>query len=513
MDKRDTGDINRNTGAALAGFVEDHQADVNTLSERLGEIEKTIDWAASAEEWELVVRLTKATSFLYHNLYVQGASKAWPTRVQQGLDASRQINDGSSEAKFTQHLALISQLQGELTEAEQLAEEAISLRRAIGDLEGEAEALFLLARIAESTDVDRASDLYLQAARIAKETDNRILPIRSWLALGELSHKRGDLDQAEGHYAACLHECGGADEPDFALDASQALYALGIINSNRGNLRQARGQLQNARSLAEGVGDHRGQARTFYQLAKLIHADGDLALAEKYYTLFLTFCQETNDQAMEISVRSDLGNLALARGNWSDATQHLQDALQAADRLSISDLSASINLNLGILSRKKGAFEDAFRYLGAALRMSESTSGPGIQYLVQAHFARLLLETDQVQQAVDLLHQSIKSSREMKQAYPLALAKTYLALALERGGSARDALQLGSEGVGIMRDIGDQLLLVEGLRILGRIQWAANKRSKAHQSLTESLTLAQRIGMKHDVLLARQALADLSGAV
>ena len=40
MDKRDTGDINRNTGAALAGFVEDHQADVNTLSERLGEIEK-----------------------------------------------------------------------------------------------------------------------------------------------------------------------------------------------------------------------------------------------------------------------------------------------------------------------------------------------------------------------------------------------------------------------------------------------------------------------------------------
>ncbi len=101
----------------------------------------------------------------------------------------------------------------------------------------------------------------------------------------------------------------------------------------------------------------------------------------------------------------------------------------------------------------------------------------------------------------------------MKQAYPLALAKTYLALALERSKSAKDALQPGSEGVGIMRNIGDQLLLVEGLRILGQIQWAANKRSKAHQSLTESLKLAQRIGMEHDVLLARQVLADLSGAI
>ena len=513
MDSRDTGDINRNTGAALAKFVEDHQADINVLSERLGEIEKAIDWATSAEEWKLVVRLTKATSFLYHNQYVQGTSNAWPTRVQQGLEASRQINDGSSEAKFTQHLALISQLQGELAEAEQLAEKALSLRRATGDSEGEAETLFLLAGIAESTDVDRASDLYLQAARIAEETDNRILSIRSWLALGELSHRGGDLDQAESHYAACLRECGGADEPDFPLDASQALYALGVINSNQGNLRQAREQLQNARSLAERAGDHRGQARTFYQLAKLIHADGDLAMAERYYTLFLTFCQETSDEAMEISVRSDLGNLALARGNWSDATRHLQDALKAAERLSIPDLTASVNLNLGILLRKKGALEDAFRHLEAALRMSEGTSGTGIRPLAQAHFARLLLETDEVEQAIDLLHQSIKSSQEMKQAYPLALAKTYLALALERDGSVKDALQLGSEGVGIMRDIGAQLLLVEGLRMLGQIQWAANRRSKAHKSLTESLKLAQRIGMEHDVLLARQVLADLSGAI
>jgi len=92
-----------------------------------------MEFAAERRDWPTVVRLARAAE---RALFIAGRWEAWQHTLSHGLEAARASADKAAVAFFSHQQGTLAFCQDQLSEAHRLLEQALSLRKQIGDEAG-----------------------------------------------------------------------------------------------------------------------------------------------------------------------------------------------------------------------------------------------------------------------------------------------------------------------------------------------------------------------------------------
>lgn len=169
-------------------------------------------------------------------------------------------------------------------------------------------------------DVDRAEELQQQALSLRRQTGDVRGTGSSLCNLGNIALSRGDLSAAESYYEqgrAVLRECGDA------WGAATAVDALGRLLRRLGDLAGARVRHEEALALFRQLGDAWGVASVLDNLADVALDEGDLDRTRALLKESLTGFRELEDRLVEAQLLEKLADIATRQGQADRAARLL----------------------------------------------------------------------------------------------------------------------------------------------------------------------------------------------
>jgi tetratricopeptide (TPR) repeat protein len=282
-----------------------------------------------------------------------------PGALRQLLDQSLQNADAVDlvVAKLCVARADFLRMRGETERAEEDAQRAITLARALRDRSVEGQAVALRGYTEHGKgNFDAAEKLYAQALEIAQ-------------AIGDKRLEAHTL----GNWA--LTERLRRHVPE-ALDLAERALAL---HRAHGDLRQATGMLT--------------------VLGTLHHFRDQTDRARRSYEEALAYAQKSGDQAREAVVLGNLGNLKQETGDLEGARVDIERAIEILHRLGLRRIEGMGLGNLGSLFFEMGRLADARESYERAITLFSSVGDVVHEALFSAHLGGALATMDDVTEA------------------------------------------------------------------------------------------------------------------
>lgn len=243
----------------------------------------------------------------------------------KALQLFENLADDQGTALVQRHLAYVSRLHGELTDASTRYQQALALFQKTGDRAREASTLYGLAQVRlEQGEVSAAADLLGNALQISR--DARCVRIEAQVLhrLGDCRLLAGNLDMAIGNYDAALHRTRENGDP---IGEAYALQGIGLVHIRRGELTGARQALRRALTLVTPIGERLAACRVRLALSELALAGGApadaIALGRQAIEGFRSMGGVIPDQVRALTVLASAylasGDSAAAEGATTEA--------------------------------------------------------------------------------------------------------------------------------------------------------------------------------------------------
>ncbi|HEX2346945.1 MAG TPA: tetratricopeptide repeat protein, partial [Ktedonobacterales bacterium] len=290
-------------------------------------VRAALAWALATGARLHALRMAAALWFFWisHPYYLEGLDwlercVALATEAAAPVEAAARWQEQETLAKALRGVMAISDRLDHTERANEAGEQALALRRALGDPVEIAAALNDLANVAVTLrDFDRAIALYQECLALCRATNNRfgmILPLMNLgacyhemnrpqeaLTLAEeslaLSYEKGEIDWARALTWATIGDmCVALDDTERAIAVTEPSYrlfahkrdtfgvavcalTLGRAEWRQGALEQAHAHLDEAARLFDALGNLGWLARTRYVRASVALEHGDLAAARR----------------------------------------------------------------------------------------------------------------------------------------------------------------------------------------------------------------------------------------
>ncbi len=246
---------------------------------------------------------------------------------------------------------------GRNADAASSLEEARAVFDAVGDRGKVAQALTSIALVSKlEGDLTGAEGLYRQALSIHRETGNRQQTSRLLNNLAIVIMERGDLTTA----SSMLQEAVEIEHEDGRkTDKAGYQEALAQLRLAQGNLGAARQLAEEALSVFQET-DNRGPlAWVHYVLGRIVFAAGEMAGARRELEAAQTICAEIGNKHLSGRVRSAHGEVFLAAGDLAAAGEALDQALAIRVSLGEKGMMARTQLVRGRLMIETGRYSEA----------------------------------------------------------------------------------------------------------------------------------------------------------
>jgi tetratricopeptide (TPR) repeat protein len=404
--------------------------------------------------------------------------------ARRALEAARELlaaaGDSAGLAACALNLAGICFTQGDAARAESLYRDALAM-----DPSSAACLLGLGTVLQARGEWGAAQTRFEEALHAFERTGDEEGAGNALLNLGNLARDRGEPEAARLRYREALARAG--ENP---RRRSGPLIGLGLVAWTRGDPAEARGLLEEARSLATSVGDRMVEARCLVNLGGVAESTGDAAGAERHLTDALGLAQEIGDRPTEGVVERRLGALWRERGELARAAVHLRRAAAMARELGRPADEAAAEIELGQMADREGAAAAFGRALEAAKRLGDRSR--------EAH-AELLLG-GLARQAGDLAGAEARYRRALE-LYEAAGNRQGIGAACgnlgslhgQRGEAAR-AVELLEKARAAFEAIGDSAQAGGCLLNLGNAHRAAGDRAKAADCYARGIEIWRRLG-------------------
>jgi tetratricopeptide (TPR) repeat protein len=223
----------------------------------------------------------------------------------------------------------------------------------------------------------RACDCLQEAVPALSHSAHRTAHRTALNLLGAASFAVGALDEAQAAWDRALELGQQAKDP---LLVARATNNLGAVASLRGAWHYALSLYQLAVPVYQRLGDMRGLAETFHNLAIVYRDLGDLGPADEYEMRAIQFAQQAGVERLVSMARVGRAELALRRGDFPLAEVSALAAARASAASGDRDTQADAWRCAGEASTALGRHDQARRLLDEAMDLAEAAG----QALMQA---------------------------------------------------------------------------------------------------------------------------------
>jgi tetratricopeptide (TPR) repeat protein len=170
---------------------------------------------------------------------------------------------------------------------------------------------------------DTAAAVAAEAGRHSRAGGHFVEEAACLNVLGSVAFERGRFDEAEDHYGLALAAASSGASEEVAARACNNLASLKHL---RGDSAGARSLYLTALLAYEKLGDPRGQAESYHNVAITFREEGELAAAKRADQTALEHAAAAGDAGTLALVHSSLAETALLAGDPAVALAQLEEA-------------------------------------------------------------------------------------------------------------------------------------------------------------------------------------------
>ena len=405
-------------------------------------------------------------------LQVRGRVKEAEAVFREAVDEARLLGLRGVEGVSRQLLGVVLWTTGRKGEARTLNRQALAIHREVGNREDEGTVLGNMASMhREQGQMGEAEALYEQALAIHCEAGNRKL---EGIVLGNhalLHAGQGRMEEARRGYERALlthRETGNR------RDEAMVLGNLGALHQDQGRLEEARKCYEQSLAIVREFGDRRIEGMALCNLALLNAEQGRFEEARRGYEHALDIEVEVGDRRTQVMVLVNLGNLHQGQRRVDEARVIYDRALAISRELGDRSYEGAVLGNLGNLQELLGQMDEARTTHEQALAIHRDLRDPRFEGFALGNLAHLEL--------------------------------------LSTGDVVR-AAALASEGVGLLREVGDKLglgniLCWQGHIALNRGESASEPYERVRR-IAEELSITSESELQKNIAMLARAQATL----
>ena len=298
-------------------------------------------------------RLLRRASWL---LYLAGQLTEALDHNQRALTIAREVGDRRAEGVALGTRAHLDHQRGLTKEAEDCGKEALAIAREVGDRRDESIALGRLAYLNHSQGrLDEALELHQQALVIAREVGDRRGEGGKLANIALLHHTQGVLPKALEYIQQALVI---ARELGDRRGEAGYLSSLAHIHREQGFLSEAKEHYRQVLAVAREVGYLQGQGSALASLAGVYHDQGKLQESLDHYQQSLDISRKTGYLRGAGVALGNIGDILLSEGDLLSAETHLQEAITISDQAH-PHAAAAFRGSLALLRANQGDFDVA----------------------------------------------------------------------------------------------------------------------------------------------------------
>jgi predicted ATPase/DNA-binding SARP family transcriptional activator len=277
-------------------------------------------------------------------------------------------------ARALQGAGVLARQQSDYQQATALLEEALALRRTLGDNPAIARLLGNLGVVAYfQGEYARATTLYQEALAVLRQIGDRY-SIAVWLNnLGLVVYAQGNYVRAAALYQEALslqREVGDT------LGIAGSLGNLGMVAHAQKDYELATDLYQQTLALQRELGERTSIAISLGNLAELANLQGDHERATALYEEALALQRELGDRRNIAFSLINLGAMVAQQGDERRARILYDEGLLLSSAIGARDLQADAIEHLGWLAATQGQLHQAARLGGCAEALREALSIP-----------------------------------------------------------------------------------------------------------------------------------------
>ncbi len=240
---------------------------------------------------------------------------------------------------------------------------------------------------------------------------------------------------------------------------------------------------------------------TLYYARILTHG-GRWKDAEEIALGGLAAIEKSGDPALVGMAYRMLGSIATYRGNYEDAAQHYERAVES---LATAGLRAEAAISRLMMADKKrylssvdeASIEASYKEAIEELRLEDS---PILLATALMNFGLWYVERNMVEDGLAYLEDGLKEAKNSKDARLTGWALFNLADVLLSAGDSERALELNAEAREKLKKVGDKLGLIQVHLVQGRLLGQKGEFEVADLEILEAFRLSKEVGFEPDQL-------------
>lgn len=275
-----------------------------------------------------------------------------------------ELGDISGTADALSNIASIYLSIGDKANSLRFAEQALQLRREIGDsVKVMQSLLMIIPAFARDVSISTAQSWLADVRLINQIHETAPLNERLVYCSAVVAELEGDIDSALSQYSTALELARQSQNSRLRL---AILQNIASVESAMGRFTEAMNHYVSAQELAALTRNRSALATIYHNLGSLHHRLGDLEQASDYYRRALEIRNQLGMRIQSAETVSNLAELFLTTGDLATAEAYVRQALQIAELAGDQRRLASSLTHLAHLRQSRGDYAGAINALDSA---------------------------------------------------------------------------------------------------------------------------------------------------
>ena len=332
----------------------------------------------------------------------------------------------------------------------------------------------------------------LVAAADGSAHDLRIILSRLLAEQACFLNRRGIYDRAIAAAQASIDLTRADKTAQTTQLSAKARLQWGRALLRQGEYEAARGQLEQALTLAQTTSEREVEMDCLRSLGNVVHGQENYAGAQTYYERALHLSREIGDRCGESAALANLGLVSNRQNNYARAITFYERALEISREMEDRWDETLALINLGYVLHQQGDYASARTYYRQTLRLARETGDQQNESMALACLGLLSHHLGDDGAACNDTQQALRIAREIGDRRAQGYALTRLGHALTGLKRLAEATEVYQEALALRRELNQVNLAMETLAGLAQVALARGDLDQAQTCVAEILDYLTR---------------------